>query len=279
MPVSVLEAGCFAQTWERKYYRLGEVFVKRSLRPREFQIGVDGPHVPRVGNARLINEAATLKYIRENTDIPVPSLICDFQDDESHYLIMEWVEGVNMIDIPDEEKPQVYAEIKKHLATLRNLKSTTLGAPNGVVIPPYRVSKVTKNDSWNLKVSDIAEYVFCHNDLSQQNIILDPSTFKIKAIIDWEYAGFFPGYFEKEFFMRLGHSDIMKGEFDDRPKLLEFLESQQLSVRSNSAALLHIHKNLTNIVPSLIISELVLARNAVGLKYNREIPKHYVLQI
>ena len=101
-----------------------------------------------------------------------------------------------MMDIPDEEKPRVNAEIKKHLTTLHNLKSKILGGPTGIVIPPYRVSKVTMNDKWNLKASDAEEYVFCHNDLSQQNIILDQDTFKIKAIIDWEYAGFYPDMFE-----------------------------------------------------------------------------------
>jgi serine/threonine protein kinase len=216
-PVPVLEAGCFAQTWERKYYRLGNVFVKRSLRPREFQTNIHGRlFVPRVGNERLANEAATLKFIREKTNIPVPSLICDFKDDESHYVIMEYVEGIGMNDIPNEKKPLVYAEIREHLRTLHSLKSRTLGRPTGIVIPPYRVSRVSTNDEWNLKASDVEEYVFCHNDLSQQNIILDPDTFKIKAIIDWEYAGFFPGYFEKEIFLRLGHSDIIKGEVDDR---------------------------------------------------------------
>jgi len=185
---------------------------------------------PHVGNERLANEAATLRFIRENTDVPIPSLTCNFQDDESHYIITEWVEGIHMMDIPDEKKPRVNAEIKKHLSTLHDLRSKAIGGPTGIVIPPYRVFNVTMNDKWDLKSSDTEEYVFCHNDLSQQNIILDPDTFKIKAIIDWEYAGFFPRYFEKEIFMRLGHSDIMKGEPDDRHKLLEFLESQQISV-------------------------------------------------
>ena len=78
--------------------------MKRSLRPREFQTGVNGLYVPRVGNERLANEAATLRFIRENTDVPIPSLICNFQDDESHYIITEWVEGIHMMDIPDEKK-------------------------------------------------------------------------------------------------------------------------------------------------------------------------------
>lgn len=42
------------------------------------------------------------------------------------------------------------------------------------------------------KTSDKEEYAFCHNDLSQANIIVGPETLKIKAIVDWEYAGFWP---------------------------------------------------------------------------------------
>ncbi|KAK0111002.1 hypothetical protein ONS95_001382 [Cadophora gregata] len=228
-PVPVLEPGCFAQTWERKYYRLGNVCIKRSLRPREFQTDINGQlYIPRVGNERLINEAAALRFVRELTDIPVPSLICDFRDDDSHYVIMEWVEGVSMKDVPREKMPQVHAELREHLRTLHALKSRKLGGPTGIVIPPYRVSKVTTNDIWTLKDSAVEEYEFCHNDLSQQNVIVDPETFKIRAIIDWEYAGFFPGNFEKHIFLRTGHSDIMEGEVDDRLDLLKFLESQRI---------------------------------------------------
>ncbi|KAF7346577.1 Kinase-like protein [Mycena sanguinolenta] len=36
--------------------------------------------------------------------------------------------------------------------------------------------------------------VFTHNDLAPRNIILDHSTSKILAIIDWECAGWFPAH-------------------------------------------------------------------------------------
>lgn len=38
--------------------------------------------------------------------------------------------------------------------------------------------------------------MLCHNDLGPQNVFVDPDTFKIVGIIDWEFAGFFPQYFE-----------------------------------------------------------------------------------
>ncbi|KAK4235309.1 hypothetical protein C8A03DRAFT_17940, partial [Achaetomium macrosporum] len=37
--------------------------------------------------------------------------------------------------------------------------------------------------------------VCCHNDLSQDNVIVNPETLKVDAIIDWKYGGFWPEWF------------------------------------------------------------------------------------
>lgn len=221
---TVPDKGCFATTFERKYYAMGDVFIKRSLRPREFKTGYRGVHVPRLGQERLANEAAALRHIKENTSIPVPKVYCDFRDDEAYYLITEYVQGVSMSELQDEQKKIVMEEIKLHLDVLHNLKSQTLGGPTGIVVPPYRVTLKTENDVWRLRESKSNEYVFCHNDLSQPNIIVDPDTLKINGIIDWEYAGFWPQFFESPFYTRLGPSAAVGGEIDDTTELLEFLE-------------------------------------------------------
>lgn len=67
--------------------------------------------------------------------------------------------------------------------------------------------------------------MFCHNDLSQQNVIVNPESLKILAIIDWEYAGFYPEYFDRPFYKRLGPSMALDGEEDDTEKCLDFLRS------------------------------------------------------
>jgi hypothetical protein len=55
--------------------------------------------------------------------------------------------------------------------------------------------------------------VFCHNDLSQRNVIVDPQLLKIPAIIDWEYAGLKdPEFFDRQFLKRLGPSIALDGE-------------------------------------------------------------------
>lgn len=84
--------------------------------------------------------------------------------------------------------------------------------------------------SWKLRSSGIREYVFCHNDLGQQNILVDPKTVKIKAIIDWEYAGFFPACFEGAFYQRVGPSFPMNGERNDVPGLLEVSDDCRISL-------------------------------------------------
>ena len=89
---------------------------------------------------------------------------------------------------------------------------------------------MTENDSWTLSDSELEEYVFCHHDLSQHNIIVEPETLKIAAIVDWEYAGFFPEYFESPFYTRPGPSVAIKEEIDDTSRLLEFLTSHTVSL-------------------------------------------------
>lgn len=88
------EENCFAITAERKYYHVDRTFIKRSLRPSEWQVSFQGTiHVPRLGRERLFNEAASIKYIRENTNIPVPTLYACFEDDNAAYLVTSYVDG------------------------------------------------------------------------------------------------------------------------------------------------------------------------------------------
>ncbi|KAI1174943.1 kinase-like protein [Nemania sp. FL0916] len=221
------EDGCFAVTFERKYYHRGDSFIKRTLRPREFRTGYKGLHIPRLRNETIKNEADSLRYIRQHTNIPVPRVYCDFEDDDAYYLVTEYVEGVGMSDLTEDQKAVVRDELESHFTTLRTLKSDRLGGPSGIVIPPYRVLRRTEKDDWHLTPSNHNEYVFCHNDLSQPNVVVDPDTLKVNAIIDWEYAGFYPAHFERPFYLRPGPSVALKDETDDSFQLLEFLESRR----------------------------------------------------
>ena len=230
------EEGCFAITAERKYYHIGGTFIKRSLRPHEWQTSpFKGTiHIPRQDKQRILNEGACLTFIRANTNIPVPEVYACFEDDYAVYVIMRYVEGVGMNELNDEQRKIVKMELEGHLQTLRGLRSCQIGGPSGLIVPPYRVTLNSYLDKWNLKNVDEDDQmtedntlVFCHNDLSQQNVIVDPKSLKIAAIIDWEYAGFYPAFEESRFYERLGPSVASDGEEDDTERLLGYLQSQQ----------------------------------------------------
>ena len=73
---------CFAIAPESKYYRRDNTLIKRSLRPREYMTTIKGDQT-----RSLKNEAASLRFVRGDTGIPVPNVLCDFEDDEAHYVI------------------------------------------------------------------------------------------------------------------------------------------------------------------------------------------------
>jgi len=229
------EPKCIAVSPERKYYRDGNTFVKRSLRTTEWQINpVRGViHVPRQGRERVLNEASAMRYIADNTNIPITKLHCDFEDDGAVYLVMEYVEGNTMDQLSADQRKVVQLELDRHIETLHGLKSRIVGGPSGLVVPPHRVTLKSPREVWELKESEFDEYVFCHNDLSQQNVIVDPVTLQIRAIIDWEYAGFYPEFFDFPFFKRLGPSVALDDEVDDTEKLLEFLTSNLVCILSD----------------------------------------------
>jgi aminoglycoside phosphotransferase (APT) family kinase protein len=89
-----------------------------------------------------------------------------------------------MHELDDAQRETVQRELEGPIATLQSLKSSRIGGPSGIVIPPYRALSKTFRSEWDLTPFEREELVFCHNDLSQQNVKVDPETLKITAIID-----------------------------------------------------------------------------------------------
>jgi serine/threonine protein kinase len=230
------EEGCFGITVERKYYHVKNTFIKRSLRPREWQTVMSGKvYVPRRIRQRILNEAAALDFVANNTTIPVPKLHACFEDDQAIYLIMEYVEGRGMHELCEDEKLVVHKELEDYLKQIHALRSNVLGGPSGIVVPPYRLELETDIQVWNMQPAHTDEYVFCHNDISQHNIIICNDSLKIAAIIDWEYAGYWPEAFESRFYMRIGPSSALSGEEDDGKELLQFMKDHSVAQESATA--------------------------------------------
>ncbi|KJA13871.1 hypothetical protein HYPSUDRAFT_92601 [Hypholoma sublateritium FD-334 SS-4] len=232
----IQEDGCLAITAEKKYYEYpdvpnGSVFVKRNLTPSEFIVARwNGElYVPDMILDRMRNEAATIRFIQKNTTIPTPNIRCAFEDHGRYYIITDFVPGVGMADIPEDKKSIVIEELKGYIAEMHNIKSTVIGSVLGKIILPPRVAEVLPGSRGErLREAPTPQFVMCHNDLSQYNIIVDEATFKINAILDWEYAGFFPPEFDGAFYLRPGPSTALEGEEDDVPKLLQILEQWRM---------------------------------------------------
>jgi hypothetical protein len=78
------EKVCVGLTNERKYFHVDGAWIKRSLRPSEWQTNpfAGTLFIPRFGNERILNEAAAMRFIADKTDIPVPKLYGCFEDND-----------------------------------------------------------------------------------------------------------------------------------------------------------------------------------------------------
>lgn len=64
----------------------------------------------------------------------------------------------------------VRTEVEQYLI-LRGMKSDTIGGPSGIVLPPYRVMRLSDKHEWSRKASKDSEYVFCHDDPAQHMLL------------------------------------------------------------------------------------------------------------
>jgi aminoglycoside phosphotransferase (APT) family kinase protein len=147
------------------------------------------------------NEVAAIRYIQNlDINIPTPNIRCAFEDHGRYYIITDMVPGVSLLRIPDDKKATVIKELKGYIAQLHSIKSKVMGGFLGDVIVPPRVA-IPHDQVLKLREATTPEFVLCHNDLGQHNIMVDETTLKINAILDWEYAGFYPPEFEGAFYL------------------------------------------------------------------------------
>ncbi|CAG8001878.1 unnamed protein product [Penicillium salamii] len=80
-----------------------------------------------------ISEAATMRFISQNTSLPVPKVLCAFTHGNFSYIVMERIKGemigVGWVYRNEESKTKLLAQLKKMILEMRELRP-----PDGIVV-------------------------------------------------------------------------------------------------------------------------------------------------
>lgn len=191
------------KTFERRVTIYDDVVVKSELHEDELIRRPDGSILrPFWAKERLQNEAATLQLVARETTIPVPECRLYFKEDVLCLETKRITNGVLLEEMKGPPRLAAVADVQNQLETviipqLRSLRRNYIGSVDASlpVFPPQRVYDRDRRQ-WERITSNSDCFVLCHNDLGPQNIFVCPQTFRIVGIIDWEFAGYFPPYFE-----------------------------------------------------------------------------------
>ena len=191
------------RTWERCVIVRKHSVVKSERSTSELPRLPNGKILyPWWAQERLRNEAATLKFIASNTTIPVPDCRLYSRDGLLHLEMARITNGVLLLDVEQGRRAAAVQAVEEQmnsdiLPQLRSLRQSRIGSVDATlpVFPPSRIYGIDRR-VWPRISTDSDEFVLCHNDLAPQNIFVDPNTFQIVGIIDWEFAGYFPQSFE-----------------------------------------------------------------------------------
>lgn len=208
-----------------------------------------GRQIARLGEDRVVksgrnlraHEAANLRYIAENTTIPIPKVHdVRWEDGKVTAIVMDYMPGKRLEEAWDtmdhEQKLCTARELHDYVSQLRALKGTYIGgADSGKAIigqraaiegGPFETEKLFNEfilaDIVKIvpdmlqhyakhALQDNHEIVFTHSDFAPRNILVDESG-KVTAILDWEDAGWYPEYWE--YFKALQHPRPMPDWLD-----------------------------------------------------------------
>lgn len=211
---------------ERGYTLTDSTFIKSELPEEELPTSqATGRKVyPLLSRERLQNEAATIQFIASKTTIPVPEFLDLNEKNGLLRLEMKRAPGVPLDSLKsDIAVTSVTRSLESYiLPQLRELQHHTTGSVDSTLplILPSRITCQVEWRDWRRKTTSSNDgFPFCHNDLAPHNIFVDPVTFQITAIIDWEFAGFFPAKFEYPFWSK-PYNEQEHLQVDD---LIEFL--------------------------------------------------------
>ncbi|KAF2762608.1 kinase-like protein [Pseudovirgaria hyperparasitica] len=187
------------------------------------------------------NEFRALQLVRSNTSIPVPRPIDLIKTSDESYFVMTTMPGQQLGEVFDNlggsEKCCITAQIADFVRQVRSIRNPYLieagwllcnALGRGLIDIRLRdhdggpfASEAAFNDALvpaaasSLRHIDGHEVYFAHGDLTHTNILCKNG--KISAVIDWEFAGWWPEYWDYTTVHRYerheGWLNIMRGAF------------------------------------------------------------------
>ncbi|OBT67681.1 hypothetical protein VE03_03534 [Pseudogymnoascus sp. 23342-1-I1] len=205
---------CFFGHGLRGMWNIGDDYILKEL-----------PLIDSFGGDHIGSDAATTKWLRENTAIPVVEKMEYWRDSNSHFFLMKRVPGESLQDawprLSGPEKQKYAREVIGYIADLRKHKAAS---PQTVEGAPVRdkllgstetsIMMIEDKETWWERVAQgfvkfdqtwiekfksrypkqPVQYVLTHGDLNTGNIMIHDG--HVSGIIDWEHAGYFPDWWE-----------------------------------------------------------------------------------
>ncbi|CAG8036535.1 unnamed protein product [Penicillium olsonii] len=148
---------------------------------------------------KVVYEVQIMEYLHQNTDIPIPrihswGLIAESPQHLGPFIIMDYVNGTLLSTISGLEttrsRKSVANEHLIHLWTQRNLADDAEIAQERF-IARHRFAQLVSN----YYPEDCGLFIpFC-DDLRPSNMLIDPETLRITAILDFEFTNAMPAEF------------------------------------------------------------------------------------
>ncbi|KAF7948180.1 uncharacterized protein EAE97_003591 [Botrytis byssoidea] len=178
------------ETWNVRYDFTPTMFRKTSRLPWVYMDLEEHP----IECKRLFNHD---RITNEKTSIPVPRLL-DYgvNPDGTRYLVTELINGVNLNNL--HALGCLVTAGKKHTeeascdTCVRRAYSSAINFVENTLPIDTQEPWKGRKEPWKTLPLATPEYVFQHGDLAAHNLLIDTETFQSKALIDWEFAGYYP---------------------------------------------------------------------------------------
>lgn len=188
----------------------------------KLRVNMQGPDT-----AHIQQEALALQLVRAHTSIPVPRVYRVLEDAGCHLIVMDYIEGQRLDKawptLSFWQKCNVAWTIRGYIRQLRRIPTNSSTRPGPLGPEPGRCYGLIFDDAEAGPFENVADFfhlvhksvygqqsrtdhtqrqyhpesqqfVFTHEDLNTRNIIL--GTDGKVWLIDWDWSGFYPIYFE-----------------------------------------------------------------------------------